>query len=174
MSHIKSFTVYKSVHEVVTDGQRSWKEFDTCNYSHFLVLTCNLLPLIRDRSRKCVTDCGRSQHISTERGFCLVQDLSRSPQFGSTMRCAVWSFTTMQYNLMRWLRLKISHVDSRKFLDRPKILYDQHCCHNWPQDLIRSDTSATISTWWRLQDFNSGAYRDSGNAAFSKVHFYKH
>ena len=92
--------------------------------------------VVSNGTRQSVTDRGRSQHISTERGVCLVQGWSRLPRFGSTIRCDLSRFVTIQYDLMRWSRLKINRVDRRKCLNRPKNVYDQHDYHDWPQDLI--------------------------------------
>ena len=49
---------------------------------------------------------------------------SRSPRFGSTIRCDLSRFVTMQYDLIRWSRLTIDRVDRRKFLNRSKSFYD--------------------------------------------------
>ena len=83
-----------------------------------------------DRGPQIVTDRERLQHIPTEPGF---GHWSQSPRFISTIRCDLSHFVRIWCDDHDW-----QVIVRRKFLNRPKLFYDQQDCHDWPQDLIRS------------------------------------
>ena len=98
MHHIKSFTVYKWARQIVTDRQRLWKKFDTCNYSHFLVLstrTCSRV--IRDR-QWAARHRSELDRIISQQSVCFV--FSKTDPHHHDFE-AVWRFATMQYDLMQ-------------------------------------------------------------------------
>ena len=72
-------------------------------------------------------------------------------QYDALCYVAIW---LMQYHMHDWKTI----VLIEEFFNCPKILYNQHDCHDWPSDLKRFYGIAKLSPWWATR-FQS--WRDS-------------
>ena len=91
------------------------------------------------------TDCYRSWEIASTSQQSLVLVLSKvDPDHDLEARLDAICRTLLGSDAMI-TDLAINRIDRRKFLNRPKLLYDQQDCQDWPQDLIRSDRITMIT-----------------------------